>query len=100
MSTNAIDPHHVHAGLIPRALNYLYTLVAQLHDPSIRIRASFLEIYNEHVKDLLNGGSSSLPVRWSTDRGFFVEGSFTVDCELLDDALGVLEEGEYGFQLS
>ena len=47
------------------------------------------------VKDLLNpSGRDSLPVRWSKDKGFYVENLFIVDCETLDDLLAVLEEGK------
>ena len=60
---------------------------------SIRIQASYLEIYNENVLDLLNPQNSGLPVRWSVDRGFFVERLYIVDCDSLDDCLAVLEEG-------
>lgn len=61
------------------------------------MKASFLEIYNEKVIDLLNPGTARKPlaVRWSKkSRSFFVENLFTVDCEELDDLFAVLEEGE------
>lgn len=46
------------------------------------------------VKDLLNPSSrESLSVRWSKDRGFYVENLFIVECETQDDLLAVLEEG-------
>ncbi|XP_020904953.2 kinesin-like protein KIF12, partial [Exaiptasia diaphana] len=59
------------------------------------LRASYLEVYNERVKDLLNPSSThdSLPVRWSRDRGFYVENLFYVECDTLDDLTAVLEEG-------
>lgn len=60
------------------------------------LKASFLEIYNEKVIDLLNPGTARKPlaVRWSKKaRGFFVENLFTVDCEEFDDLVAVLEEG-------
>ena len=47
------------------------------------------------VQDLLELSSSrdSLVVRWSTDRGFYVEDLFCVTCENEDDLMAVLEEG-------
>ncbi|KAJ3272822.1 Kinesin- protein 12 [Terramyces sp. JEL0728] len=47
----------------------------------------------ETVLDLLNPQDFGLPVRWTAERGFFVERLFVVDCDNLDDCLAVLEEG-------
>ena len=59
------------------------------------LKASYLEVYNEKVQDLLELSSSrdSLVVRWSADRGFYVEDLFCVTCENVDDLMAVLEEG-------
>lgn len=62
-------------------------------DIKFTIRASYLEIYNEQVKDLLNVSKSSLPVRWSSRDGFFVENLYIVQCEDALDCMAVLEEG-------
>jgi hypothetical protein len=59
------------------------------------VRASYLEIYNEQVRDLLNPGNGSLPVRWTRDRGFYVENLFVVECETVEDCMAVLEEGSF-----
>ncbi|KAK5669781.1 Kinesin-related protein 12 [Batrachochytrium dendrobatidis] len=84
-------------GIVPRALNFLFEKINAMRSStqleSIRIQASYLEIYNEHVQDLLNPHNSALPVRWSADRGFYVENLYIVDCDGLDDSLAVLEEG-------
>jgi hypothetical protein len=34
-----------------------------------------------------------LQVRWSAEKGFFVENIYVIDCEVLDDCLAILEEG-------
>ena len=84
-------------GVIPRCLRYIFDLVSQKsdEDPGTRfsIRASYLEIYNEQVQDLLNPTNVSLPVRYNNEKGFFVENLFVVECEVLDDCMAVLEEG-------
>lgn len=41
----------------------------------------------------LSSSRESLVVRWSTDRGFYVEDLFGVTCENEDDLMAVLEEG-------
>ncbi|XP_054740772.1 kinesin-like protein KIF12 [Anastrepha obliqua] len=90
------NPNDSRHGLIFRSFLYLFQLIKNRKDINYVLKASFLEIYNERVIDLLNPGSAkkSLAVRWSKkSRGFFVENLFTVDCEELDDLLAVLEEG-------
>uniref|UniRef100_A0A182QET2 Kinesin-like protein n=1 Tax=Anopheles farauti TaxID=69004 RepID=A0A182QET2_9DIPT len=90
------DPAHEDHGLVFRSFLYLFKLLQERKDTNFILKASFLEIYNEKVIDLLNPGTARKPlaVRWSKkSRGFFVENLFTVDCEELDDLLAVLEEG-------
>jgi hypothetical protein len=59
------------------------------------MKFSNFETYFTQVQDLLELSSSreSLVVRWSTDRGFYVEDIFGVTCENEDDLMAVLEEG-------
>eukprot|EP00736_Rhodelphis_marinus_P012227 Rmarinus@m.24264 len=81
-------------GLMPRVCSYLFQHV-QVPPPGVSfcVRASFFEIYNEQVQDLLNP-SGALPVRWESQRGgFFVENLFVVECESQGDLLAVMSEG-------
>ncbi|XP_075217900.1 kinesin-like protein KIF12 [Lycorma delicatula] len=96
MFENNPDPYSEDHGLVFRSFMYLFRQLQERPDTHFVLKASFLEIYNEKVIDLLNPGSARKPlaVRWSKKtRGFFVENLFTVDCEELDDLLAVLEEG-------
>lgn len=89
-------PYSDKHGLIFRSFLYLFKLIQEQPNVHFILKASYLEIYNEKVIDLLNPGSARKPlaVRWSKKaRGFFVENLFTVDCEELDDLIAVLEEG-------
>ncbi|XP_046425821.1 kinesin-like protein KIF12 isoform X2 [Neodiprion fabricii] len=93
---NGKNPYSEGHGLVFRSFVYLFKILQERQDCNFVLRASFLEIYNEKVIDLLNPGTSRKPlaVRWSKKiRGFFVENLFTVECEELDDLLAVLEEG-------
>eukprot|EP00834_Sanchytrium_tribonematis_P000106 NODE_3_length_80033_cov_0.932970.p22 type:complete len:340 gc:universal NODE_3_length_80033_cov_0.932970:67184-68203(+) len=85
-----ISGNEVPDGIIPRALNYIFT---ECSNRKKIIRASYLEIYNEQVHDLLNMNGKNLQVRWNKTSGFYVENLFIVQCDLYDDALAVMEEG-------
>ncbi|XP_066139419.1 kinesin-like protein KIF12 [Euwallacea fornicatus] len=89
-------PYSENHGLIFRSFMYLFQQIQQQSNTHFILKASYLEIYNEKVIDLLNAGSIKKPlaVRWSKKAsGFFVENLFTVDCEEFDDLVAVLEEG-------
>ncbi|CAB3989527.1 kinesin KIF12 isoform X1, partial [Paramuricea clavata] len=81
-------------GLMQRSFRYLIKQMRS-NTSNFTLKASYLEVYNEKVQDLLELSSSreSLVVRWSTDRGFYVEDLFCVTCENEDDLMAVLEEG-------
>ena len=57
--------------------------------------ASYYEIYNETLADLLNPSQQRhLNVRWHKDRGFYVENLFLVPCDSLADLMAIIEEGK------
>jgi len=82
-------------GIIPRSFYYLFN--EAIHSESLEspltIRSSFIEIYNEHIFDLLNYNGASLPIRWSAKRGFCVENLCIKNCSDLDDCLSVHKTG-------
>ncbi|XP_022248090.1 kinesin-like protein KIF12, partial [Limulus polyphemus] len=86
-------------GVINLAFSYLYEGIKQRKSEDFVIHASYLEIYNEHVLDLLNPSPKHLPVRWSKDKGFYAENLFAVECEDEGDLQGVLEEGKKNRQV-
>jgi hypothetical protein len=57
------------------------------------VKASFLEIYNEQLQDLLNPESGILHARWNAKNGFFVEDLMVVECTSIQDLMAVLHEG-------
>lgn len=59
---------------------------------SYYVKASFLEIYNENLIDLLNP-NGNLNCRWNAKSGFFVEDLMLVDCSSIEDVLVVLQQG-------
>ena len=57
------------------------------------VKASFLEIYLEQIRDLLNPANGVLHDRWNVKNGFFVENLMIVECSTVDDMVAVLNEG-------
>eukprot|EP00045_Choanoeca_perplexa_P005564 m.46969 g.46969 ORF g.46969 m.46969 type:complete len:743 (+) comp13187_c0_seq1:165-2393(+) len=82
-------------GVLQRSIGYLWSQVEQHPEASYSFRASYLEIYNEQVVDLLNvrHDRGAMPVRWKADKGFHVENLYHMDCDSHAAMLGVLEEG-------
>jgi hypothetical protein len=87
-------------GLILRSLAHLYARMeaaggGKPNGPKFRVRASYLEIYNEAVYDLLDPGDpAQLAVRWDATRNaFHVPDARRVACDTLDDALLMVATG-------
>ncbi|EKG06413.1 kinesin, putative [Trypanosoma cruzi] len=60
---------------------------------TIKLKVSYLELFNERINDLLNG-SEGLRCRWSRDaNSFFVEDLMLVECLNADDFILALQEG-------
>ena len=93
-------------GIIPRAILYVFEKLERGAKEVERVRqgrkgrwkviASYLEVYNEQLRDLLNPkGSESgekLSLRQSPDGSFFCEGCLSVECATLEDVQAVAEE--------
>ena len=85
-------------GLILRSLAYMYARMAQLQAgegaPRFRVKASYLEIYNEAVYDLLEPEDTGeqLQVRWDGN-AFHVPQARRVTCDSLEEALQVVAVG-------
>lgn len=62
-------------GVIPRVFMHIMDLVAREERSEILLRCSFLEIYNEEIRDLLcRENRIKLEVRETPDFGVFVKG--------------------------
>ncbi|NWU42227.1 KIF12 protein, partial [Hylia prasina] len=60
----------------------------------LALSASYLEIYNEQIRDLLSPGPpGALPLRWSKSRGFYVENQLRVEFESLEAIVSLLLQG-------
>ena len=87
-------------GLMPRTFAYLGQKIAAMEaeTPGKRfvLRASYMELYNEQIKDLISPGSTDLSLRQKqhgSNTDFFVEGLSVVQCSSIDDLAAVAREG-------
>lgn len=81
-------------GIIPRSFDYIFSSIQTYADRQYLVRASFLEIYNEAIRDLLAPGaakhesSKGLDLRENKDRGIFVAG---LKSEVVESVPAMLE---------
>ncbi|XP_037348239.1 kinesin-like protein KIF12 [Talpa occidentalis] len=81
------------AGIVQRTFAWLLDRVQHLGAP-VTLHASYLEIYNEQVRDLLSPASPRpLPVRWNKTRGFYVEQLRVVEFGSLEALMELLQMG-------
>lgn len=78
-------------GVLQRSLRYLFQQNSMLS--SIKIKASYCEIYNEMVYDLLNLDNTKLNLRYSDKIGYFVNGLSVIECDNINEIMEVVEEG-------
>ncbi len=63
-------------GIIPRSIEEIFRYIHNTASPTVRflVRASYLQIYNEVISDLLKPERTNLTIREDKKRGVFVEG--------------------------
>lgn len=96
--TTGVDDEDL--GIIPRAIARVFEDVNERQEQiSITVKASFLEIYNEEIKDLLAPGGraaegrQSIMIRESPDGSINVNGLTEVVVSSCDDTLALLQSG-------
>ncbi|KAM7539407.1 hypothetical protein Aperf_G00000055836 [Anoplocephala perfoliata] len=85
-------------GIVPITCEHLFEAIDKMKGPQkeFQVTVSMLEIYNEKVRDLLNTNmkaASGLPVRQSSDEGFFVQGLKNVPVGSYKDIEKRMEQG-------
>ena len=59
----------------------------------MKIRGSYVEVYNEELRDLLDPAPKKLHIREDATRGIFVDGARQVSLSSVEDAVTLLERG-------
>lgn len=82
-------------GIIPRAIEQIFGHVHRYACPRVRflVRASYLQIYNEQISDLLKPERSNLTIREDKRRGVYVEGLSEWVVRSPEEIYGLMERG-------
>lgn len=64
-------------GIIPRAFEHVFEAISVTDDVKFLVLASYIEIYNEEVRDLLSSDTKRrLELKESSERGVYVHGKY------------------------
>ncbi|XP_024376033.1 kinesin-like protein KIN-12D isoform X3 [Physcomitrium patens] len=95
-----LDCHPSHQrGVTPRIFEYLFATIQQevilREQEHLRFvcKCSFLEIYNEHITDLLDPSSTNLHIREDAKTGVYVENLKEVEVKSVHDVVQLLIQG-------
>lgn len=82
-------------GIIPRMINTVFEGVMKA-DENIEflVKASYLEIYMEHIRDLLDVRRDNLKIREDKQKGIWVEGATEVYVSKEQDVLDIIRTGQ------
>lgn len=82
-------------GIIPRAIEQIFGHIQQYASPRMRflVRASYLQIYNEQISDLLKPERNNLSIREDKKKGVFVEGLSEWVVRSPAEIYGLMERG-------
>lgn len=82
-------------GIIPRMVSTIFEQVENA-DESIEfvVSVSYIEIYMEKIRDLLNPVNDNLPVRENKARGIYVEGTTEVCVGSEEEVMNVMRTGQ------
>ncbi|KAJ1654047.1 hypothetical protein IWQ61_005952 [Dispira simplex] len=81
-------------GVIDLSIRRIFHMIEQTPEREYLLRVSFLEIYNEVIKDLLNPENHHLKIHEHTKRGIFV-GNLTENIVMsIQDVRQLLEQGD------
>ena len=82
-------------GIIPRAIEQIFGHIQRNASPRMRflVRASYLQIYNEQISDLLKPERSNLLIREDKKKGVYVEGLSEWVVRSPAEIYGLMERG-------
>ena len=79
-------------GIMPRVVNELLSIVSNDSESAYQVKLSYLEVYNENIKDLLDPlNTCALDLREDPERGVLVTGITEIFTTNLDDTISLLK---------
>lgn len=84
-----------HAGIIPRTAKALFEEISSDKSSIVEVKASFVEIYMEKIRDLLDdsGHKNNLQVREDILKGIYIADVIELGAPSAPDLLGIMERG-------
>ncbi|CAD8110484.1 unnamed protein product [Paramecium sonneborni] len=80
-------------GLMPRALSQLFNYSIQDRFKDTQFKVSYVEIYNENIRDLLTSEDKNLEIREDKNNGIQIAGVIEVDVKTVSEVLALLKVG-------
>lgn len=92
MGPSIDDP--VSRGVIPRIVDMIFDMIIQSSsDIEYTVRVSYMEIYMERIKDLLNTRNDNLPIHEDKTRGVYVKGLTEEYVSSAEEVYEVMRQG-------
>ncbi|PRD32144.1 UNVERIFIED_CONTAM: Kinesin-like protein KIF3B [Trichonephila clavipes] len=83
-------------GVIPNSFRHIFSHIARTENTQFLVSASYLEIYQEEVRDLLSSEpKKKLEVRERNDSGVYVKDLTVSVCKTIHDLEKVMVEGKH-----
>ncbi|KAI9297571.1 kinesin-domain-containing protein [Neoconidiobolus thromboides FSU 785] len=81
-------------GIIPRIVESIFTHIIDSPDSlEYTVNVSYMEIYMEKIRDLLNPQNDNLPIHEEKNRGVYVKGLMEVYVSSIDEVYEVMSKG-------
>ncbi|KAI1700229.1 kinesin motor domain-containing protein [Ditylenchus destructor] len=92
-SMQGLEGNTPQRGIIPRTFEHIFESIATTEHTKFLVHVSYLEIYNEDVRDLLGTDKQKLDIKEHSERGVYVAGLSMHVCHNVKDCEQLMQEG-------
>jgi len=86
--------HPKDMGVVPRMVKDIFATMKEKKDHEFSVQMSYVEIYLERIRDLLNPSKENLEIRESRYKGIWIEDVTEVYVGSFDEAIKTIRKGE------